>query len=86
MGDNEKSEIRWGQRNDLCNDNMIACYYAPDYGTLVHRPEGWWASNDTRLRLIGIKPGTELTQPTLGPFPSRRAAQAAYETASSGEK
>lgn len=72
---------RWTKRDDLCGDGVLACHYAADHGTLLRRSDGWWASNDCRLRLVGRRPNEELVQPTLGPFSTRSEAEFNYESA-----
>jgi hypothetical protein len=59
----------------------VSVRHAKDYGVIIQRKTGWWASNDTRWDLVGMGPNEELVQPTVGPFPTLRAAYEAYVSA-----
>jgi hypothetical protein len=59
-------------------------WHAKGFGVIVRRKKEYWISNDTRWKLIGHVPNSELCQPTLGPFKSRKEALTAYEAATSG--
>lgn len=64
--------------------DALSVRHAKDYGVLIQRPNGWWASNDTRWDLIGIAPNQELVAPTVGPFPTFKGAFEAYQAAKQG--
>lgn len=68
------------ERDDLCRDGQLRVRYSPDVGYLVQVASGrWYATNDTRLGLVGHVPNKQLCGPTLGPFLSDRAAFEAYD-------
>ena len=66
------------RRDDLCKGEQSRVLYCSGVGTLVKNKQGWYASNDTRLELIGVVPNAELCRPTLGPFKTAKDAFAAY--------
>jgi hypothetical protein len=53
-------------------------WWNPDVGVVIRRGAKFWASNDTRWALIGIKPNNELVQPTVGPFGMKDDAIESY--------
>jgi hypothetical protein len=53
-------------------------WWAPDFGVVIRRGHDFWASNDTRWPLIGVKPNAELVEPTIGPFSSKEEATESY--------
>jgi len=48
--------------------DAISVRHAKDFGVIIQRKAGYWASNDTRWDLIGNDPNESLVQPTVGPF------------------
>lgn len=60
---------------------VLAVWHANDYGVVLRRRSGWWASNDTRWDRVGVDPNADLVQPTVGPFATQREAETAYDTA-----
>jgi hypothetical protein len=69
------------RRDDLCKKGQSALYYLADYGAIIKVGKGWWATNDRRWELVGVKPNQELFQPTLGPLKSAKEAAVAFAKA-----
>jgi hypothetical protein len=60
---------------------VLSVWHAKDFGVVLRRRSGWWASSDTRWERVGVEPNADLAQPTLGPFTTQREAEIAYEAA-----
>ena len=69
------------RRRDLATNGIQDYYCAKDFGYIIRRGKGWWASNDIRTEKVGREPNGDLVEPTLGPFHSFDEAFAAYYAA-----
>jgi hypothetical protein len=76
----------FNHRSDVitCWPGVRDFYYSPDYGSLVKRKIGWYATNDKRIELVGNTPNKDLISPTLGPFENEMKAAEAYAKAARG--
>lgn len=73
----------FANRTDLRGSypGVLSIRYAKDVGALLRRRSGWYATNDVRWEIVGIKPHTYFVPPTVGPFSSPREAFEAYKEA-----
>jgi hypothetical protein len=71
----------FAKRNDLCCTGQSKLYRAQDAGVIVKVGSKWFASNDIRYELIGIRPNEDLVAPTVGPYRSAKEAFVAYKKA-----
>lgn len=55
-------------------------WVAPDYGRIVKRKGMYWAANDRRTELIGVR-NDELCKPVIGPCRTLREAIEQYDAA-----
>lgn len=71
----------FSRRDDLCRKGQSRVYFANDIGVIVKVGKKWFASNDARHELIGVEPNDQLSQPTVGPLKSAKAAFEAFKEA-----